>query len=231
MWWDSAWGILGWAGTPSGLGNAVPLLMCPLAKPLSLFGFCAEQLSNQSCLFTSKKSCLQERRRPLKGRNQTRNYCVLLASPAVPPCPWGMSHPLWDAVPHPLRCLLEHVPCSPCQAALPSVGPVTAATKYMFMNCLSSHHICLPLWRRRAEAILSYHHRVQCQAHSRVSINICWLTEWFSDFRHSCLDSCHRPGSSFTYARFTGYFTPKTEKAMAPHSSTLAWKIPWKTLQ
>lgn len=52
---------------------------------------------------------------------------------------------LCGAFPHPLRCLLEHVPCSPCQATLPPVGPVTAATKYMFMNCLSSLHICLPL--------------------------------------------------------------------------------------
>ena len=81
------------------------------------------QKSEQKPLCSRGKSCST-------SRSQTQDPQVSL---------------LCGAFPHPLRCSLEHVPCSPCQAAVPPVGPVTAATKYMFMNCLSSLHICLPL--------------------------------------------------------------------------------------
>ena len=45
---------------------------------------------------------------------------------------------------------------------------------------------------------------------------------------HSTHQDCHRAPS---WASYLCYFTHgsvyETEKAMAPHSSTLAWKIPW----
>ena len=34
-------------------------------------------------------------------------------------------------------------------------------------------------------------------------------------------------GYVFIFLSYLGYFREKWEKAMAPHSSTLAWKIPW----
>ena len=35
------------------------------------------------------------------------------------------------------------------------------------------------------------------------------------------------PLAAILLVAYPGNYTPKTEKAMAPHSSTLAWKIPW----
>ena len=36
-----------------------------------------------------------------------------------------------------------------------------------------------------------------------------------------------RWGYVFIFLSYLGYFREKREKTMAPHSSTLAWKIPW----
>ena len=58
--------------------------------------------------------------------------------------------------------------------------------------------------------------------------------------QYSCLENPHRQRSLVGYRsqshkesdttewlRFSLFYTNESEKAMAPHSSTLAWKIPW----
>ena len=70
----------------------------------------------------------------------------------------------------------------------------------------------------------------------------CWQTQDYTlavlpvAREHDCINRWHKTGlqqlpvcGSFItcLVRFNRYQTFATEKAMAPHSSTLAWKIPW----
>ena len=49
-----------------------------------------------------------------------------------------------------------------------------------------------------------------------------WTCRWTAEHWWRRIKSCHRQGLSFQLP-----LGSQSEKAMAPHSSTLAWKIPW----
>ena len=44
---------------------------------------------------------------------------------------------------------------------------------------------------------------------------------------HCLLTAAHNKTESYCIYGIYHSYDPETEKAMAPHSSTLAWKIPW----
>ena len=50
---------------------------------------------------------------------------------------------------------------------------------------------------------------------------------WFTMFSLECFSEFHRYIFYNCDLRIKGHLDKVTEKAMAPHSSTLAWKIPW----
>ena len=53
-----------------------------------------------------------------------------------------------------------------------------------------------------------------------------WSLSPFSSFRHKDLIILETTAPSETHSLYKN-LKPRTEKTMAPHSSTLAWKIPW----
>ena len=82
-------------------------------------------------------------------------------------------------------------------------------------------YVCERTWLKHKDHVLACIQHLPCYLTHCVNK---WLSNWIAKFRHH-----EHANDSFNKLPLFNYkdLDKEMEKAMAPHSSTLAWKIPW----